>query len=193
MNTGSIPFEEALTALGSVLEARDQNLEIVAVGGGALSLLGYIARPTKDLDVVAIVHDGEYMSADPLPPEVARACGEVAATFGLPSDWLNPGPTSLLDLGLPEGFEARLVTRRFSGLTLHLAGRFDQICFKLYAAVDRGPRSKHVDDLRRLKPSSDELLKAVGWARGHDPSPEFEDMSRQALAFLGVEEDDAAR
>jgi hypothetical protein len=192
MNSGSALFEDALATLGSVLAARDQQLEIVAIGGGALLLLGMIARPTKDIDVVALVRNGKYVRADPLPPALAKARDEVAASLGLPSDWLNPGPTSLLDLGLPEGFETRLVTRRFAGLTLHLAGRFDQICFKLYAAVDRGPRSKHVDDLRRLEPSRDELLAAVAWARGHDPSPEFADMSRQALAFFGVEEDDAA-
>jgi hypothetical protein len=192
MNSKPIDFEEALATLGSVLEARGLAFEIVAVGGGALSLLGLIARSTKDIDVVAIVSDGDFKTADPLPLELSRARDEVAATLSLPNDWLNPGPASLLDFGLPPEFAMRLVTRRFAGLTLHLAGRFDQICFKFYAAVDHGPRSKHVDDLRRLKPTRDELLAAAAWARAHDRSPEFADMSRQTLSFFGVEEDDAA-
>jgi len=66
----------------------------------------------------------------------------------------------------------------------------DQIFFKLFAAVDQGPRSKHVADLRKLEPTKDELRAASRWARGHDPSPGFHEMSRQALALFGVEDDD---
>ncbi len=193
MNNDAIDFEYTLSALGEILESRGVACEIVAVGGGALALLGLISRSTKDIDIVALIRDGNFISAEILPPELLEARDDVAATLGLPNDWLNAGPTQLLDFGLPEGFEDRLVTKHYGGLTVQLAGRLDQIFFKFYAAVDRGPRSKHADDLQRLKPKIRELIAAAKWARGHDPSPEFHEMSRQALAYFGVDEDNDIR
>lgn len=64
-------------------------------------------------------------------------------------------------------------TIRYGGLTIHLAGRFDQICFKLYATVDQGPTSKHYADLKHLKPSKHELAEAKKWCITHDPSEGF--------------------
>lgn len=37
----------------------------------------------------------------------------VARDFSLPADWLNPGPTDLLEFGLPEGFIARVERRDY--------------------------------------------------------------------------------
>ena len=51
-------------------------------------------------------------------------------------------------------------------LTGHFTGRFDQIHFKLYASVDRG--GYHIEDLRALSPSHDELEAAARWAMTHD-------------------------
>ena len=76
---------------------------------------------------------------------------------------------------------------------VHLAGRRDQVFFKFYAAVDRGPRSKHVADLQQLKPTNEELIAAARWARGHYPSPSFLEMSRQALSHFGVTEENDER
>ena len=193
MESFTIHLEEALSALGEVLEARGTPFELVIVGGGALSLLGLISRPTKDLDVVAVIVDDRYTSAEPLPHLLSRARDDVAAALGIPRDWLNAGPTSLLDFGLPSGFNDRLITRRYGGLIVHLTGRVDQIFLKFYAAVDRGPRSKHVADLRRLSPTAEELRLAARWARSHDPSEGFLAMSRQALAYFGIEDDDVDR
>jgi hypothetical protein len=150
-------------------------------------LLGELDRPTRDLDVVASVGVDGYASADPLPGELEQAVADVASALGLESDWLNPGPTSLLQLGLPPGFDRRAEVRRYGGLELHIADRFDQIHFKLYAAVDQGPTSKHFSDLRSLHASRDELLVAARWARTHDPSPAFRDDLLSALADLGIE------
>ncbi len=193
MATVPIDIEQALSTLGDVLESRGVACEVVVVGGGALQLLGLITRPTKDLDVVALVRDGKLEGADPFPPDLARARDDVANALGIPADWLNPGPTALLTHGLPEGFDERVTTRTYGSLTLRIAGRVDQIFLKLYAAVDQGPRSKHVEDLRKLYPTREELLAAARWARGHDPSPGFHEMSRQALLAFDVEEDDGAR
>jgi hypothetical protein len=80
--------------------------------------------------------------------------------------------------------------RQYGGLILHLPSREDQICFKLYAAIDRGPNDKHHSDLRNLGPSSAELLFAAKWAVTHDPSTAFRDELIQCLASLGVEVSD---
>lgn len=177
--------------VGEVLADRGLSIAVVAVGGGSLLLLGMLDRPTEDLDLVAIARDGVLLSAEPMPPELALAVSDVAALLGLPSTWMNAGPADLLRLGLPGGFDERVITKRFGGLTVHLAGRFDQICFKLYAAVDQGPRSKHFADLRALAPSHDELRAAARWAQTHDPSEPFRDQLEQALVALGVQRDGA--
>lgn len=108
--------------------------------------------------------------------------------MGIGAEWLNAAPTALLDFGLPEGFAQRAEIRDFGSLVLHLASRTDQICLKLYAAVDQGPTSKHVDDLRAMVPAADELRIAARWAQTHDPSPAFRDELRGALRMLGVDD-----
>jgi hypothetical protein len=77
-------------------------------------------------------------------------------------------------------------TRRYGGLEIVLADRFDQIHFKLYASVDQGPLSKHFADLKALEPTRDELLAAARWARTHDPSAEFARELAKALEALAI-------
>jgi hypothetical protein len=166
-------LEDALGALGEILAYRGTPYELVIVGGSALLLLGMLTRVTQDVDVIAIVADGELVAADPLPAPLATAVEAVAADLGLDFAWFNPGPASLLDFGLPEGMLARCERRVFGGLTLLIAGRFDQIHFKLYAATDQGPRSKHLADLRHLEPDPHELIAAARWSVTHDPSEGF--------------------
>jgi hypothetical protein len=177
-------LSQALDALGQVLAQRKQAHEVVAIGGGSLLLLGLIQRPTRDIDLVALVDDGHYLSAEPLPASLKQAVEEVGRALGLASDWMNAGPTELLRFGLPEGFQSRLVTKTYGGLTVHIASRFDQICFKLYASVDQGPRSKHFADLGRLAPNHEDLERARSWCVTHDTSQAFADQLEQALAAL---------
>jgi len=184
----SAELEVALQALGDVLKERGLEFDLAVVGGGGLLLLGLIERATKDLDVVALVGPTGFASADPLPEPLSTAVRDVAELLGLDADWLNCGPTDLLDHGLPEGFERRAITRKYGALTLRLASRRDQVFCKLYAAVDSGPRSKHTLDLRKLKPTRDELIDAAKWARSHDPSDGFRQLLHSALNALGVEE-----
>jgi hypothetical protein len=179
--------DRVLQALGDVLEARGLTYELVVVGGSSLLLLGLLDRPTRDLDALAIVEDGAYVRAEPFPLPLAQAVASVGRAFRLSDDWLNPGPTDLLRFGLPEGFRERTTLRRFGALTLHIAGRFDQVCFKLYAAVDQGPGSKHAADLRALRPSRDELLAAGRWSRTHDPSDGYRQALVELLAAFDVE------
>ena len=80
--------------------------------------------------------------------------------------------------------------RQFGGLEVHLPAREDMICFKLYAAVDQGERSKHYRDLLTMSPQSVELINAARWTRTHDPSPGFLGELRRILGLLGVESAD---
>ena len=160
LEVGSV--ERALEILGSLLEKRGLEYEIVVIGGSALLLLGIISRPTKDLDVLALVSHGEYVTAQPLPGELQQAASDVADVLGLAPDWLNGGPTAQLQSGLPDGFKNRVDTRVYRTLVVHVASRVDHIYLKLYAAVDHWPaQGKHVDDLRRLAPNRRELLEAA--------------------------------
>lgn len=180
------PFDRALGTLGALLAERGLRYELYVVGGGALQLLGLIVRSTKDIDVVGLVERDVVMPARPLPPPLRAAITDVATLLDISESWMNPGPASPLDLGLPEGALQRSIRREWAGLALRLAAREDQICFKLYAAVDQGPDSKHFEDLIMLGPSGDELLVAAKWARTHDPSAGFRDQLVRALRDLGA-------
>lgn len=190
---GRAQLEIALTALGELLAARKLHYEVVLVGGGNLILRELIARPTtKDLDILGARTANGIDQIRPMPEPLRDAVIDVGRAFGLADDWLNTGPDSLLDLGLPDGFSERLERRDFGGLVAWLAGRFDMVCFKLYAAVDQGRRSRHFQDLREMEPERDDLLAAARWATSHDPSPGFRSLLIDTLRGLGVENADAA-
>jgi len=184
----STTLENTLIMLGQRLAQSKQHYEVVAIGGGSLVLLGHIDRTTKDLDLVAIMNAGRLISANPLPQALLKEIIAVGTALELGEHWINEGPSSLLETGLPDGFMKRLITRKYGGLTIHFAGRLDQICFKLYAAVDQGPKSKHFADLLRLKPTFDELLIAKNWCLTQDVSDEFSTMLAEALSALGVQD-----
>jgi hypothetical protein len=182
-------LEEALALLGELLEERGQRFEVVAIGGGGLLLIGVIDRPTKDLDLVALLEGDTLISIEgSLPVALREAIADVGRVLALPADWINGQPGSLLRFGLPEGFRERLDRRVYGGLGLSLASRFDQIHFKLYAAADDKPRGKHHVDLQQLKPTPDELVAAARWARTHDTSDTFASVVADVLAAFGVVE-----
>ena len=155
-----------------------------------MQLLGLLARPTRDIDVVALVEEANLVPLEALPGPLQRAVEDTADVFRLPRGSFNAGPRSLMDLGLPEGVLNRAHRRDWGGLILQIADRRDQIFFKLYAAVEQGPRSKHIEDLRRLKPTADELRAGAAWARTHDPSVAFRVELRGALRDLGIVDGD---
>jgi hypothetical protein len=182
----------ALQTLGEVLEGRGQSSRILVVGGSSLLLLGLIDRPTADLDVIGTAVGEHYVRADAIPEPLATAARDVGAALGLGADWINAGPSSLFDFGLPNGFESRVSVRLFGSLEVHIAGRYDLICFKLYAAVDHsGQRlSKHFLDLQDMTPTDDELFTAARWTRTHDPSEGFLRELVKILRSLGLEVSD---
>jgi len=149
-------------------------IELVVCGGTALNMLGLMGRATKDIDVVGIIEDSESQElreAD-FKDWFLESAGRVAIDFDLPADWINNGPTSMVRTGLPEGFVERLTSRRYGdNLIVHYASRLDLIHFKLYAAVDR--QGQHIEDLRALEPSSEEMEVAALWCLAQDPSETF--------------------
>jgi hypothetical protein len=192
-------LHEAMMLLGELLSERGQSFDVLAIGGGALLLLGLSQRATIDLDVVARRRDGRWMRSRPLPVELARAVDEVASVLGLPTDkpWLNDGPSFLFEMGLPVGWEARTVPRTFGALTVQLLARDDLIVLKVWAATDqRAPerRARDVGDLRQLAPTRDDLLRAVRWCRAKDGTANFLESSSVLgiLKELGVEIDPRA-
>jgi hypothetical protein len=186
--------ETILSALGEQLEQiTKDHFELLVCGGSALNILGLVERATRDVDVLAYVKRGkdgeiEIIKADPLRQELSMAATKVARDFNLPDKWLNTEPASAVDLGLPDGIMKRVVIRRFGqNLTIHFLGRFDQIHFKLYAAVDQGA-GKHLDDLLALKPTSDEIEQAARWSMTHDISEGFKQSLKGLLDYLGFKD-----
>jgi hypothetical protein len=183
-------IDQLLTALGEQLAFAGERYELVVIGGSGLLALGVIERATRDVDIVALRADGGLATAEPMPDGLRAARDRVARDFSLPLEWLNPGPTDLLEFGLPKGFVDRLQRRDYGeGLVVYLASRYDQIHLKLYALVDQGP-GKHEEDLRALSPTEDELIAAAKWSMSQDPSEGFALMLRQTVTHLGVEHGD---
>jgi hypothetical protein len=73
----------ALEALAQELSVGAKPVELVVVGGAALVLLYGARETTRDVD-------GFVIDAMGVPP-VRAAARRIAATLGLPHDWLNDG------------------------------------------------------------------------------------------------------
>jgi hypothetical protein len=179
-------LEAALVNLGRVLEERGLAYDLVTIGGSSLMLLGLLQRPTRDLDVVAVVEGQHYVKVRELPGPLQRAVEEIGQVLNIGSNWLNLGPADLMDFGLPEGFSDRTEVRKYGPLTLHVAGRTDQIALKLYASADQGVQSKHFQDLQMLRATHEELINAARWTTTHDPSEGFRGELIVILVALGV-------
>ena len=187
-------IETILSALGEQLEGSSgEPVELLVCGGSALIFLGLVQRATKDVDILAYVKrteagDSSFIKAKPMKPEFIMASKKVARDFNLPENWINTGPTSAVDLGLPDGLMERVITGEFGRkLTIHFLGRYDQIHFKLYAAVDQGA-GIHFDDLLSLNPTPDELEQAARWSMTHDVSEGYQQILKDLLSHMGYED-----
>ncbi|MDI6757740.1 MAG: hypothetical protein QME32_06950 [Endomicrobiia bacterium] len=182
-------IDRILSALGEQLEAlKSGPLDLLVCGGSALHALHLVSRTTTDVDVVALVggdKDAQVLSRpDPFPPALVEAVKKVARDFGLKEDWFNPGPASALDFGLPEGVLVRAEVCHYGQfLTVRFFSRYDQIHFKLYAAVDQG--GKHYSDLVELQPTAKELLAAAKWSMTHDVSEVYRGELKKILTGMG--------
>lgn len=187
---GPDQLDSVLGALGEQLGLANAHAHLVVIGGSGLVAIGAVARATQDVDVVALDEDGVLVSAEPLPDALLAAAALVARDFGLKPDWLNAGPTGLLEIGgLPEGFSDRAIRRDYGpALRVAFASRLDQVHLKLYAAVDRFEQ-RDVGDLRLLRPTADELRAAARGARTHNAPGPFDDALARTLSDFGVEDD----
>lgn len=189
-NVAGRDIEELLSALGAELDSvASPHVGLCVIGGAALAALGLVDRPTKDIDVVASLEVSDaglqVHALSALPDAVAKAAAEVAQQFGIERWWINIGPSSLMDAGLPFGFESRLVPVTYgSTLTIYFTSRVDQICFKTYAAADVGGR--HATDLVALVPTEQEMEFALRWVVRHDPSEGFRSQLRELSEYLEV-------
>lgn len=151
--------------LKPVLEALDQKLaqageqrDLIVCGGAALLVLDISDRQTKDVDVLL----------PKLDPILTAICAEIAKQFGLDPDWLNNGPESLVR-DLEKGWENR-VTVAYKGpsLNVKVLGRRDLVATKLFALCDRDEND--LDDLVKLKPSSEEIDSLKQWVLDREAS-----------------------
>lgn len=156
-------LEEILELLGDALSRRSVQHELLVVGGSALLLGRYSARPTRDVDVMGF-RAGDTFVHRRMPSDLAEAAEEVRAIFGLDPGWLNPGPMDRLEDGLPPGYETRLEVRRYGPLTIHYLGRPDLLALKILAASDPMRGNRDMTDLRILAPEPDEIVAAAKWA-----------------------------
>ena len=178
--------------INDILEALDRQigvhggvpLGLVVCGGTALSALGLVMRTTRDMDVLGSVSETQngvtIQSIKKFSEWLEEAANRVGRDFDLPEKWLNLGPASQVESGLPEGFEKRLVKKVYGQyLTIYFISRIDQIHFKLYAAVDQD--GYHVQDLFALKPTEYEMEEAAKWAVTQDVSEVFKALLKDFL------------
>jgi hypothetical protein len=179
-------LEELLAAVGDHVAAAGESVAIVVVGGGALSVMGWVERTTNDIDVIARAReeDGRRVIGhpEPLPDVLVEAVRRVARDYGLASDWLNTAVAMQWRTGLPERFAEEIEWRRFGALDVGFAGRASIIALKLFAAVDQGSESVHFQDLIALDPTDVELDIAADWVARQDPAPAFADFVEEEVA-----------
>lgn len=187
--------ERVLRALAERLDyARTPAIELAVCGGAALHVRGLMTRGvTRDVDAFAVVRRRgrriTLVKAETLPDFLLKEADVVARDFSLPAGWLNSEPTSILDLALPDGLEKRLHPVKYGKrLTIHYLDRLDQVHFKLQAAADNSPSSRHFADLVALKPAGFELEAAARWAISQDPSDGFRLELKNCLEHLGHED-----
>ena len=178
-------LNEALLLLNEQLILTDAPAtEIVVCGGSALIATGLVPRTTQDVDIVALIQSNVLIDSEPLPDYLINAADNVGTMLSLPADWLNNGPASQFQMGLPPGFQERLTTVVVGKkLTVHYIGRYDQIFFKTFASADRG--GYHVSDLKSLNPAEDELIAAAKWCITQDTSEAFRMILKDMFKQLG--------
>lgn len=170
-------LKTALQAVGELLAVESEQVAIVVVGGATLNLLGIVRRGTSDVDVIARASrtasgDFRLERATPFPPSLERAIRTVARDFGLSVNWMNAMIEAQWVPGLPPGLAEDITWRNYGGgLDVGLVGRRTLIALKLFAAVDRGPLSVHLQDLVALSPTADEMERAAIWVRTQDAGP----------------------
>jgi hypothetical protein len=178
-----------------MLYEHTEPISLVVCGGSALNALNIARRTTRDVDVVAVVEEspeGIHLRYDrALPKAFLDIVADVGRDLGLPEDWLNMGPRDILHIyGVPPGMTERLERTEYGpSLTVYFVGRLEQVHFKLLAASDPQAEHRHLEDLiERIKPTDDEVKRAVGWLLGRETSSWFRGNVKRAVEELGYDD-----
>jgi hypothetical protein len=186
-------IEEALKRLNSKMAyAMMDSINLVVCGGAALIITKLVTRSTRDVDLIALANtkgsEVELLPPDTLPADLKQLVAEIAREFGIREDWLNFGPSPLLQFGLPEGLTTRLTKKSYGAcLTVFFISRFDQVHFKIFAAMDAKEGTRHLSDLLDLEPAESEVKAAVSWLLGRKVSSQFKATLQQVLERIGYE------
>src|SRR5690606_36261924 len=78
--------------------------------------------------------------------------------------------------GLPPWILEDLTWRAYGNRKVALVGRRTLIALKLFAAVDHGPRSVHLQDLLAIVPTDAELEESRSWVATQDANAAFPSM-----------------
>jgi len=189
MKIGKANVDEIFGALNHQIRIHGGSyISLVISGGTALAALGLITRTTKDADVLGLIKESisglEIQRIKKFPDWLSNAAEKVARDFGLPDNWLNLGPASQVESGLPPGLADRLIRKEYGkSLSIYYISRTDQIYFKLYAAVDRN--DYHTQDLFDLNPMEKELEDAAKWVLTQDVSEPFRIILKDFLERSG--------
>jgi hypothetical protein len=125
---------------------------------------------------------------DNLPPDVERLVAEIGREYGIREDWFNFGAGPLIKFGFPPGMTTRLGRKSYGAcLTIYFISRYDQVHFKIYAAMHPKEGARHLGDLLDLKPQEDEVKAAISWLLGREVSAGFKAVLRQVLERIGYE------
>ena len=200
-----VAMEMTRDAIRRLLQELDQWMELedcrpvdwVVCGGAALGLQELLDRPTRDVDILGRWDEAilDIVGIETFPEDMVACINRVAANHpelaGMGQNWINLGPRTLVQAGLPKGLEDRLRALRVGNkLTLRLLARQDLLALKLYAAVDDlGSRQEiHFADLNGLEPTYNELDWAVEWLRTLRDFEEKRLVVKYVIERLGYED-----
>ena len=151
-------LSKALELLDNELALIGEARELIACGGGVLSVMGVISRQTRDLDVITPTLDSL----------VLECAARVALKLGLDPEWLNNGPSGFVR-DLEKNWELRTeVVFNGKHLTVRALGRRDFIATKLQGLCDRDEFD--LEDIVALKPSREEIESLKSWLLLRDVS-----------------------
>ena len=193
----AIDIEAALLRLGKKLVYDyAEPISLVVCGGSALNVLNIANRTTTDVDVLAIVEEGEgcirLRHDKPLPENLCTLVAEVGRDLRLQEHWLNMGPKTVLDVwGVPQGMTDRWERREYGpSLIVYFVGRQDQVHFKLLATADPSADPKHLEDLaERIQPTEAELRLAISWLLDRDHTTSWiRNNVKQVVKALGYDD-----
>ncbi|PWU13298.1 MAG: hypothetical protein C5B49_14910 [Bdellovibrio sp.] len=167
---------EILQKFNIYLAAKGLSFEAVVIGGAALAILGTITRETQDCDVLS----------PKIPAEILHAARDfsreiIAGGGDLKEEWLNNGPTSLLEV-LPREWRSRK-QNLYSGKALKLEplGRPDLLRSKFFAYCDR---QQDLPDCIALKPTKAEILETLDWLHRQDAHPGWPEHVSKSMSAL---------